>query len=163
LAPAARPENGEVYLLLGTVLATAFSKAGACYYGAVTGRPSPYAPLMEYLARLAVEQPIIALRVQETLWGNYTQQLGMPFVGISAMPSVHVAVAVLFALLGWRTAAWLGWVFTLYAIVVLTGSVHLGWHYAVDGYASILLVPLIWMAAGWVIRGRAPMEIQVAA
>lgn len=152
-----------VYLLLGTALATAFSTAGPCYYGAVTGHPSPYTPLMDYLARLATEQPIIALRVQETLWRNYAQQLGMPFVGISAMPSVHVAVAVLFAVLGWRTAAWLGWVFTLYALVVLTGSVHLGWHYAVDGYASILLVPLIWMAAGRMIRGRAPRKVRAAA
>jgi hypothetical protein len=73
----------------------------------------------------------------------------MPFVGISAMPSVHVAVAVLFAVLGWRTAAWLGWLFTGYACVVLIGSVHLGWHYAVDGYVSAVVAPLIWALTGW--------------
>ena len=64
------------------------------------------------------------------------------------MPSLHVATPVLFALLGWRTHRWLGVAFTIYAAIVLVGSVHLGWHYAVDGYASIIAVPLIWKGSG---------------
>jgi hypothetical protein len=143
-----------VYLLIGTAAATALAAGGPCYFAALTGQTSPYAPLMDYLGRLSAEQPIIALRVQETLWRNYAGGLGLPFVGISAMPSVHVAVAVLFALLGWRTARWLGWAFTVYAAVILVGSVHLGWHYAVDGYVSILLVPVIWVIAGRLVRPR---------
>ena len=38
------------WILLGTVLATLLSSAGPCFYSAVTGAPSPYAPLMAYLA-----------------------------------------------------------------------------------------------------------------
>ena len=143
-----------VYILLGTALATGLAAGGPCYYAALAGPPDPYAPLMDYLGRLSADQPIIALRVQETLWRNYAEGLNLPFVGISAMPSVHVAVAVLFAILGWRTARPLGWAFTLYALVVLVGSVHLGWHYAADGYVSALLVPLLWVLTGRLLRGR---------
>ena len=32
----------------------------------------------------------------------------------------------------------------LFALAIFTGSVHLGWHYAVDGYASAFLVAVIW-------------------
>ncbi len=137
-----------VYIILGTGAAIALSSAGPCYYAAVTGQPSPYAPLMDYLVSLDAEQPLFAVRVQRTLWENYAAGLGMPFVGISAMPSVHVAVAVLFAVVGWRTAPWLGAVLTLYAGVVLVGSVHLGWHYAVDGYLSIAGALVIWAGVG---------------
>jgi hypothetical protein len=144
-----------VYILLGTVLAISLSAAGPCYYGALVVPQSPYAPLMDYLGRLSAEQPIIALRVQETLWRNYSAGLNLPFVGISAMPSVHVAVAVLFGILGWRTSRWLGWAFTIYALIVLVGSIHLGWHYAADGYVSALLVPVLWVATGRLLHERA--------
>jgi PAP2 superfamily len=137
-----------IYIVLGTAGAIALSTAGPCYYQHVTGDPSPYAPLMTYLAALDAEQPLIALRVQRTLWENYASGGNMPFVGISAMPSVHVAVAVLFVLLGRRTSPWLGLVFAAYATVVLVGSVHLGWHYAVDGYVSIVGTLAIWRAVG---------------
>jgi hypothetical protein len=143
-----------IYILLGTAGAIALSAAGPCYYHAVTGQSSPYAPLMQYLAALDAEQPIIALRVQQTLWENYARSLNLPFVGISAIPSVHVAVAVLFAILGWRTSRWLGWVLTWYAGVVLVGSVHLGWHYAVDGYVSIAGALAIWGLVGALLGRR---------
>jgi hypothetical protein len=98
------------------------------------------------------------LRVQRTLWENFATGQNMPFVGISAMPSVHVAVAVLFALLGWRISSWLGWIFSLYAGVILIGSVHLGWHYAVDGYLSIAGALAIWAVVGMLrrVHRRAP-------
>jgi hypothetical protein len=137
-----------VYILLGTAAAIVLPAAGPCYYQSVTGEQSPYAPLMAYLTGLDAEQPLIALRVQRTLWENYITGGNMPFVGISAMPSVHVAVAVLFVLLGRRTSPWLGLAFAVHAAVVLVGSVHLGWHYAVDGYVSIVATLAIWWAVG---------------
>jgi hypothetical protein len=148
-----------IYIVLGTAAAVVLSAAGPCYYGAVTGDPRAYAPLMAYLSALDAQQPLIALRVQRTLWQNYAAGGNMPFVGISAMPSVHVAVAVLFALLGWRTARWLGWVLTSYACVILVGSIHLGWHYAVDGYVSIVGVLVLWAAAGMLLRRDGRMTL----
>jgi hypothetical protein len=143
-----------IYMLLGTAAAIALSAAGPCYYAAVTGGPSPYQPLMDYLGALDATQPLFAIRVQHTLWQNYASGSNMPFVGISAMPSVHVGVAVLFALMGWRTARWLGGLLTAYAAVVMVGSVHLGWHYAVDGYASVAGTLAIWWAVDATLRRR---------
>jgi hypothetical protein len=40
--------------------------------------------------------------------------------------------------------------------VVLVGSVHLGWHYAVDSYAAIVVTVPIWLIAGWAARRIAP-------
>jgi hypothetical protein len=75
--------------------------------------------------------------------------------GISAMPSIHVSAAVLFALLGWRVDRRLGIGFTIFAIVIMIGSVHLAWHYAIDGYLSAALTLVIWWVCGWWV-GRDP-------
>lgn len=135
------------WILLGTVLAYWLSSAGPCYYGLVTAGPDPFAPLMSYLYGVDARIPVNALRVQEWLWSGYTG-LG-PFEGISAMPSLHVALPVLYALVGFRVNRWLGAGFVAYAVLTLLGSVHLGWHYAVDGYVSAILVIVIWKAVGY--------------
>ena len=69
--------------------------------------------------------------------------------GISAMPSILVASSVLFALVAWRANRVLGWIFWAYAAAVMLGSVHLAWHYALDGYLGAALTVLIWRLAGW--------------
>jgi len=74
--------------------------------------------------------------------------VGQMLEGISAMPSMHVAMAVLFALLGWAVDRRLGLAFTLFAISIQIGSVHLGWHYAIDGYASAIAVTALWLVVG---------------
>lgn len=68
------------------------------------------------------------------------------------MPSMHVAGAMLFALLGWRTNRWLGILLSINVVLILCATVFLGWHYAVDGYASIIATPMIWWVVGVVIR-----------
>ena len=60
------------------------------------------------------------------------------------MPSIHLAMAMLFVLLAFEVRKWLGWLFVGYAVIMQIGSVILGWHYAVDGYAGIILAYLIW-------------------
>ena len=74
--------------------------------------------------------------------------------GISAMPSMHVALATLFALVGWRTNRWVGIATTLFAVIIQIGSVHLGWHYAIDGYAGAVGMIVIWLLVGRALARR---------
>lgn len=136
------------WILLGSVAAIGLSSVGPCFYGLLYPT-DPYAPLMSYLRSVDELYPIWALPTQDMLWQNYETSTTGLGSGISAMPSLHVAITMVNALLLSRlsrTAGILGWV---YLALILVGSVHLGWHYAIDGYASILAVLLIWRAAGW--------------
>jgi hypothetical protein len=149
------------WTLLGSLGAVLLSSAGPCYFGDVTGSPDPYAPLMSYLrdtvqsAQLSVfghelSSQLIAVRVQDMLWDGY-QGGGAGFGhGISAAPSMHVASTWLVARMlqahGRRVLAICGWGFF---VVILLGSIHLGWHYAVDGYISIMGAWAMWRAVGW--------------
>jgi hypothetical protein len=141
-----------VYLVLGTVLAIALSSAGPCYYGLLIGEPDPYRPLMSYLQSVDASTPLLAVKGQAVLWQLYLEQRQVPFLSISAMPSVHVAVVVLFALAGWGANRVAGVVLTAFAVIVLVGSVHLGWHYAVDGYLAAAATVVIWAGCGAALR-----------
>lgn len=133
-----------LWVLLGTVVAIAFPSAGPVYYDRVTGDIGPYGALMEYLRHVDARFPLLALDVQDLLWAEYNGQLDQRIEGIAAMPSMHVAIPVLLAATGWRIHPVAGWTLTVFTVLILLGSVHLAWHYAVDGYASIVAVPLLW-------------------
>jgi membrane-associated phospholipid phosphatase len=66
--------------------------------------------------------------------------------GISAMPSMHVAMALLFALAIAPVSklAKIGG-YTFFATIQVA-TVHLAAHYAVDGYVSIVVTLSLWMA-----------------
>ncbi|HEX7092021.1 MAG TPA: phosphatase PAP2 family protein [Longimicrobiales bacterium] len=140
-----------IWMILGTGAATLLSSAGPCYYGLVTGDTARFAPLLDYLARVHEAHGLLAVETQRFLWAGYQGRIPI-HLGISAMPSIHVALAVLYAILGWKTSPWLGGALTIFAVVIELGSVHLGWHYALDGYVSILATPLLWAAAGRLVR-----------
>jgi len=136
------------WVLLGNVVATVLSSAGPVYYGRITGLEDLYVPLMEYLRAANETYPVWALELHDRLWDAYAlddNQLGK---GISAMPSIHVASSVLFALVAWRAHRVAGIVFTVYAVIVMIGSVHLAWHYALDGYLAALLTWMLWHVTG---------------
>lgn len=90
--------------------------------------------------------PLWFLKTQQMLWDGYTGKIAA--LGISAMPSMHNASAVLFALAFWPVSRTVGLLFAAYAVVILIGSVHLGWHYAVDGYAAVAITLAAWWIAG---------------
>lgn len=142
------------WILLGSIAAILFSSAGPCYFGRITGLADPYAPLMTHLAAVNETHTLWALTAQDKLWQFHVANAVGLGAGISAMPSLHVAIVTLFALLGWRTHRWLGIALTIYAVMILIGSVHLGWHYAVDGYAGALGMGAIWCLVGWLLKQR---------
>ena len=141
-----------IWILLGNVAATVFSSAGPVYYGRVTGMADQFAPLMAYLHAANGLVPVPALNIQELLWRWYMSGSFVAGAGISAMPSLHVGIAFSFFLLGRAIDRRLAFVGGVFAVTILIASVHLGWHYAIDGYAGILGAWVIWAGVGWLLE-----------
>ncbi len=137
------------WAVLGTGVAILWSSVGPVYYARVVGGPDPYAPLLQYLAGVDAHYHLYASELQRILWKGYVAPASAPFYeGISAMPSLHVALPVLFALLAWRTHRALFVAAAAFAALIFLGSIHLAWHYALDGYVAALGVLAIWWIAG---------------
>ena len=141
-----------IWILLGNVLALALSSAGPCYYEVFYGEAT-FRPLTE---RLEAIGNLHALQLQNYLLAaRGIESIGS---GISAMPSVHVAMMALLVLMvrdrfGRR---WPTWLAAAYLAAIFVGSVHLGWHYAADGLVSLLLVPALWWALGRLLASGGP-------
>lgn len=133
---------GLNWVIGGVILAIMFPAAGPVYMERITGDPM-FEPLIERLYQQAQEGRIMALEIQEWLWVGYTRPDLEP-AGISAFPSVHLSIAATCACLGFAANRALGWVLSAFAAGILAGSVHLGWHYAIDGLAGILLGVMFW-------------------
>jgi hypothetical protein len=61
---------------------------------------------------------------------------------------MHVAIAALLVIATWDLNRWIGLFMLAGAMLIMVGSVHLGWHYAIDGYAAAIGVWLIWRVTG---------------
>jgi hypothetical protein len=133
------------WLLLGVVMATATASVGPVYYSHFYGDPA-FDPLLARLGAIDAVHHLKALDFSRWLLES-SQGIG---TGISAMPSLHVGKA-WFAFLivqhrfGWN---WQTWAMLVFSQLMFVASVHLAWHYAVDGIASILLVTLLWIGFG---------------
>lgn len=149
------------WIVIGTVMALAMSSAGPCYFGLVYPQlVDPFAPLMAHLQEANRHYPVFDLVAQDYLWKAYEGHYAVPFSGISAMPSMHLSMATLFLLGVWHLGALWRWLFGVYLILILIGSVYLGWHYALDGYVAIAVTVLLWKLSGWVLGrllGKAPL------
>lgn len=140
------------WILLGNLLAIILSSAGPCYYGMFVHSDDPYVVLMDYLRTVDHAHGIHALNIQNWLWEGYVSGESSLGYGISAMPSMHVGVTFLLGLVGWHTSRTCGVCLWLYCVVILVGSVQLGWHYAIDGYVAILGTWLLWCIVGRMLR-----------
>ncbi|MCB5174485.1 phosphatase PAP2 family protein [Microvirga lenta] len=143
------------WILLGSGLACIGMSAGPVYYGDVTGDNHRFSALVEYLS---FSDGLIssAAGIRNYLWNAYQSKDTWLSSGISAFPSMHVATTTLLALAGWVLNRWLGFALAAFWLVILVSSVHLGWHYAIDGYVSTLCTIAIWMVAGRFYRGSEP-------
>lgn len=145
---------------LGVLMAMLMSSAGPCYYGDVYPHlANPFQELMSYLHEADAHYPVFDLFSQGYLWRAYSGEMAVAFSGISAMPSMHLSMAMLFLLSVWPLGRPWRWFFGIYLLLILIGSVHLGWHYALDGYVAIAMTGLLWWLAGklvncWHKKGR---------
>lgn len=138
------------WILLGVVGAYAGASAGPCYTALIgASSAADFAPLMQRLHDYSDHYSMLnAVEWQNLLWDAHVNGRYGFAMGISAMPSLHNAIAVLYALIcmragrGWAIAGW------AFAGLVFLGSIHLGWHYAIDGLASAAAMTVIWLAIG---------------
>lgn len=133
----------------GNLIATLFSSAGPVYVERL-GLGDHFAPLMALLKDHAAVQPLTVIETQNLLWSFYTAPDSMN--GISAFPSMHVASTTLMALYARAYNRRFGQVMTVFAGVIMIGSVLLAWHYAVDGYVGALVAAASWWTAGQLVR-----------
>ncbi len=140
----------SVWIGLGSALAFLFPSAGPCFYSHFVEPSTSFDGLMTRLQTIqdANGAPLMALHNQSYLLQAHGGDRLMIGGGISAMPSVHNGLAFLFALAGWKLSRPLGYVFGAYALLIWVGSIHLGWHYGVDGIAAIGLTLGIWHVCG---------------
>ena len=146
-----------LWALLGDLLGTLLASGGPVYYGRLTGLPDPYAAQFEYLNAAHRIYRNFSRNIQELMWQFYlvNGRNGEVAGNISAMPSLHVASSCGFYLLARARNRWLGRVFLVFLVLMMLGSVHLGWHYAIDGYAGIAGALVIWWACGRLVRWSA--------
>ena len=142
-----------VWILIGNVMAALFASVGPCYYQ-LYFHADHYAPLM---AQLRQAGELRALVLQDYLYTTMGQEsIGS---GISAFPSIHVAMTSLLVIAVWNRfgASWQAALAVAFHLCILVGSVHLGWHYGVDGVASMIATAALWQGVGLLLRrGETP-------
>ena len=136
------------WFLLGVAAATLFSSAGPLFYDRLFGG-NAFATLRETLADRGAW---MALAESDKMWSAIGRSEPSLVSGISAFPSMHVAISVWIYLTA-RTLAPRSAKFALiYSAVVWIASVQLGWHYAADGLAGAAGMIALWALAGRVER-----------
>ncbi len=140
------------WILLGNVIAVAGSSVGPVFADRLSGAHD-FAGLAVALDASGMGQSAIG-GTQAYLWNNYLAQSFAVGSGISAFPSVHVGQATLVALYlteRWRPLALVGLAFVAAIFAI---SVQTGYHYAVDGYFSVVFVLGLWaFLRRWQARG----------
>jgi hypothetical protein len=130
--------------IFGVLGQYAVSSAGPLFYG-MAGFGTRFADLESHLT------PAVKV-TRAYLWDSYVTGGDRIATGISAMPSIHVALAAWVALTlqsSFPRLAVLGWAFFT---TILVGSVYLGWHYAADGIAGAGAALVAWGLAGRTVR-----------
>lgn len=150
------------WFLLGNVIATWLSSAGPAFFHHFYEQDL----YQELMVRLRTQDTQLkeagffslwVLSSQDMLWDSYITGIRGRGTGISAMPSLHVTIAVLMAITIYKLNRKIGYVAWVYAFFIQVGSVHLAWHYAIDGYIGALLVVILWHSIGYILRRYSPL------
>ncbi|MGE7368122.1 phosphatase PAP2 family protein [Neorhizobium sp. NPDC001467] len=141
-----------VWIICGNVLAGLFLSAGPLFYGEVVGDHERFAELIAWLGR--GQDANIVMGYRDYLWELHDSGKAGFGSGISAFPSVHVALTMMNALFVNHYSRRLGLFAFAYVAVIQFSSVYLGWHYAIDGYVSIVAVTAAYLLIDMLSRRR---------
>jgi hypothetical protein len=135
-----------IWLVIGFALAIGFSSVGPCFVEPILG-DSSFSAQMAYLNAANAQYPVMVLDVQAMLLQTYQAQGPGHGAGISAMPSMHVAMAFLFYLAMRHISRRAGWAALAFCMLIWIASIHLAYHYALDGAVAVAATLVLWFAA----------------
>jgi hypothetical protein len=143
-----------LWVILGTLVAYLVPASGPCFYQYFQPDGARFSQLTGLLAqqdqflRHHGLHGLRAVEYQQLLLHDFRSSNLALGAGISAMPSLHNAMAVLFACAACHADRRMGWLFSAYAVLIWIGSIHLGWHYGIDGIVAAVLTIAIWKLTG---------------
>lgn len=134
---------GLAWFLLGAVAAVLLSSAGPLFYDRLYGGHE----FQSLDAMLRARGGWFALAESDLMWAARSDSAPGVVAGISAVPSVHVAISLWIYLAARELAPKAALTAFLYFLLVWIGSVQLGWHYASDGLAGAIGMLAVWQLA----------------
>jgi len=131
------------WFVLGVVTAVLFSSAGPLFYDRAFGGQSfaALAPTLRSRGAWAV------FSESDPMWASLASGRPGFVAGISAMPSIHVAISLWIVLTARRMAPRAFPIALAYFVLIAVGSVQLGWHYVADGIVAVMGMLGIWRLA----------------
>ncbi|HEX6660851.1 MAG TPA: phosphatase PAP2 family protein [Sphingomicrobium sp.] len=131
------------WFLLGAVAAMLLSSAGPLFYDRLYGGHQ-FQPLH---AMLRTRGGWVALAESDLMWAARSDNDPGLVAGISAVPSIHVAMSLWIYLAAREIMPRAALPAFAYFLLVWIGSVQLGWHYASDGLAGAIGMLGVWQLA----------------
>ncbi|QGN56017.1 phosphatase PAP2 family protein [Novosphingobium sp. Gsoil 351] len=136
-----------IWTVIGFALAAGMASVGPCFVGPILGNHH-FDAQMAYLHAADRDLPVMTLTVQEMLLERFRHASHNLGSGITAMPSMHIAFACLFWLTVRQVSPRAGRWFFAFLVAIWIGSVHLAYHYALDGVVAVLATVAIWKLSG---------------
>jgi hypothetical protein len=131
------------WFLLGVVAALLLSSAGPLFYDRLYGGHE----FQSLDDMLRARGGWVVLAESDLMWAARSDSDPGVVAGISAVPSVHVAISLWIYLAAREIAPRAALPAFLYFLLVWIGSVQLGWHYASDGLAGAVGMLAVWSLA----------------
>jgi len=131
------------WIVLGNFVALAGMSVGPIYYDRLLGTER-FADLLQALKNTPITDSIFS-DVQDELWRVYVEDSQSFGAGISAFPSVHISSTTVTALYLAERSRWLIIPALIMVLYVFFIAVVTGFHYAVDGYFSIIVIVGVWL------------------
>ncbi len=150
------------WALLGTLAATIFSSAGPLFYATffkVAGNPYEFTTLN--MRGLHLQSPLFADTARRLLLRWHENATLFDPNAISAMPSMHIALCWLFVLYAREFGKIQFMAALAFCAAIFTGAVYFGFHYAIDGYLSIIAVSLLWWGMGKYLDRHYPRQLEL--